>query len=203
MYPKPSIVPPGGFHYVEKHAGSEIRLQGDSVDNLARILERYRLNNGIPLDDPRQNIIDYICGNWPHFCNRDTPGPLLEGRNPGSAAGLAIRAAAWVTRLWNLGPTNFVPKAEADRRANLCLTCPMNRDFRAGGCSSCVQGVDRLAFLWLAGRTVSEHTTWHSLRACRATGAHLQASVFADNQPPMSNEEQVQLDPRCWRIPPK
>jgi hypothetical protein len=48
VYPKPSIVPPGGFHYTEKHAGSEIRLTGDSVDTLAQTIEKYRLNNGIP-----------------------------------------------------------------------------------------------------------------------------------------------------------
>lgn len=196
MYPKPSVVPPGGFHYVEKHAGAEIRLTGDSVDTLAQAIEKYRLNNGIPLGDPKQNVVDYICGNWPHFCNQNENHSYIEGIKPNSTAGLATRAAAWMTRLWNIGASNFVKQDEAEKRAATCKGCPMNKDFRAGGCSSCVQGVDRLAYLWLSKR---ETKNWHDLKACRATGAHLQASVFAAKQPDASAEEALQFPEYCWR----
>lgn len=75
----------------------------------------------------------------------------------------------------------------------------MNKDFRAGGCSSCVQGTDRLAFVWLTRKEVSDSKLWHRLRACRATGAHLQASVFANRQPDAAPEEALQFSPECWR----
>ncbi len=104
-----------------------------------------------------------------------------------------------MTRLWNLGAANFVPPVEAARRADICRGCEMNKDFRAGGCGSCIQGTDRLAFLWLARRELVDSVTWHSLKACRATGAHLQASIFADKQPEASPEEQLQYSPQCWR----
>lgn len=198
MYPKPSIVPPGGFHYVEKHAGTEIKLTAESVDTLAEVIEKYRLNNGIPLGEPKADVVNYICGNWPHFCN-ETNRPLNEGHKPDSTAGLATRAANWMTRLWNIKAPNFVKDAEADRRAAICVECPMNKDFRAGGCSSCVQGIDRLAYLWLAKRETKAN--WHKIRACRATGAHLQASVFADVQPGLVPTEAAQLPANCWRLP--
>lgn len=198
MYPKHSIVPPGGFHFVEKYAGTEIRLIGDSVDNLAANLEKYRLTNGIPLANPKQEIVDYICGNWPHFCNETEHTGYLDASLSAMLTS-ASRVAAWVTRLWNIGADNFVTPKEADRRAAICQTCPMNQDFRAGGCSSCVQGTDRLAFLWLSNRAVTDHKQWHALKACRATGAHLQAGVFADRQPDMRDEEKLQLPAECWR----
>lgn len=199
MYPKPSIVPPGGFHFIERHNGAEIRLTGDSVDTLAQAIEKYRLTNGVPLADPKQEVVDYICGNWPHFCNQNEPHAYLEGNRPDSTAGLATRTANWVTRLWNLGAGNHVSDKEAIRRAEICTGCPMNKDFRAGGCSSCVQGTDRLAFVWLTRKQIPELKLWHSLRACRATGAHLQASVFAAKQPDATPEEALQFSPQCWR----
>lgn len=201
MYPKPSIVPPGGFHWVEKHNGAEIKLTGDGVDNLAQTIEKYRLTNGIPLGDPKKDVVDFICSNWPHFCNQNENHPFLEGNIPGSTAGLATRVASWMTRLWNIGANNFVKDEEANRRAEICRGCEMNKDFRAGGCSSCVQGTDRLAFLWLTRRAISDHKLWHGLRACRATGAHLQAAVFASKQPEPSSEEALQFTPQCWRRP--
>lgn len=198
LFPKSSIVPPGGFHYVERHAGTEIKLQAESVDTLAAVIEKYRLNNGFPLGNPRQDVVNYICSNWPHFCTEQDQGSFIEGRPPGPQAALAIRAAAWVTRLWNIGANNFVKQDEAERRAAICLKCPMNQDFRAGGCSSCVQGTDRLAYVWLAGRKIKDGPAY---KACRATGAHLQAAVFANQSPDMSGEEMSRLDSACWRLP--
>ncbi len=192
-------MPPGGFHWIEKHNGAEIRITGDSVDNTAANLEKYRLTNGIPLGDPRKEIADFICKSWPHFCNDNENRFLNEGQRVGSAAALATRVAQWVTRLWNIGADNFVRDQEAQRRAEICTSCPMNADFRAGGCSSCVQGTDRLAFTWLTGKILPDQKLWHSLKACRATGAHLQAGVFASKQPDASPEEQLQYSPQCWR----
>jgi hypothetical protein len=199
MYPKQSIVPPGGFHFNEHHNGAEIKLTGDSVENLAANIEKYRLTNGIPLGDPTKEVIDYICGNWPHFCNDNDRSTFNEGNRPDSTAGLATRVAHWMTRLWNIGAGNFVSDAEAKRRADICAGCAMHKDFRAGGCSSCVQGTDKLAFIWSTGKILQDLKLWHSLRACRATGAHLQASIFAKTQPDATEQETIQLSPQCWR----
>lgn len=196
MYPKHSIVPPGGFHYTEKHAGSEIRLTGDSVDTLAAAIEKYRLNNGIPLGDPKKDVVDYICGNWSHFCNKTEFTGYLEP-NVSTDATFLTRVSAWVTKLWNIGANNFVPEKEAQRRAEICKSCPLNQDFRAG-CKSCIQGTDRMVFLWSKGKTIP-HDLFHSLKGCRATGAHLQASVFANKQPEISEQEIAQLPAHCWR----
>jgi hypothetical protein len=198
LFPKPSIVPPGGFHWIERHGGAEIRITGDSVQSVAANLEKYRLTNGIPLGNPVAEIANFICSQWPHFCNSNSSS-LNEGQRLGPAATLATRVAQWVTRLFNMGANNFVKDKEAQRRAEICAGCEMNADFRAGGCGSCVQGTDRLAFTWLTRRELSDSKLWHSLKGCRATGAHLQASVFADKQPDPSPEEALQLSPQCWR----
>lgn len=198
MYPKPSVVPPGGFHYVEKHKGTEIRLTAESVDTLAAAIEKYRLTNGIPLGDAKKDVVDYICGNWPHFCNENENTTFNEGRRPGPMDALSTRVAQWMTRLWNIGAKNFVSDAEAKRRAEICSQCSLNSDFRQGGCKGCVQGTDKLAFIWSTGKHVAG-PVWDSLKACRATGAHLQAGIFAEKQPDMSPEEQLQLSPQCWR----
>lgn len=195
MYPKTSVVPPGGFHFREKHAGSEIELTGDSIETLALALEKYRAFNGIPAGNPRQDIVDYICGNWPHFCSDDSP-TFTVGTPQSITAPLSRRVADWTTRLWNLGAENFVRTDEAERRAAICRACPLNQDFRAGGCASCVDNADRLVFIWLAGRKVADKD---SLKACRATGAHLQADVFASRHPGMQDPEVAALAPGCWK----
>lgn len=178
-YPKSGVVPPGGFHYVEKSGGAEITLTGDSIETLAKVLTAYRLNNGLPPGDSRQDIVDFICGQWPHFCS-DESTTLLSPIDQPPSAPLSKRVAVWIAGLWNLGSNNLISAEEAEKRAAICRVCPFNQDFRAGGCPSCVDGADRLAYVWLAGRTVKDP---HSLKACRVSGAHLQAAIFANRQP--------------------
>lgn len=190
------MVPPGGFHFVEKHDGVEVRIESHSVVAVAEALLRYRLNNGLPPGSPKDEVNQYICGNWPHFCREQDGHSLKEGKPQSFETHLSRRLSVWMTRLWNSGPNNEVKQSEADRRAAICVACPQNVDFRPGGCGSCVEGVDNLSFVWLRSRKTSLDEKLHGCKACAQNN---RCAVQASRLPALSAEEHARLDLACWR----
>lgn len=194
--PKTSVVPPGGYHFYETHDGLRVKIESDSYEALSAALLRYRINNGIPPGNPQQDVFDYVCNTWPHYCHDNDPYNKLVGREPSMGEMLSRRVVVWMTKLWNAGASNEVKNEEAERRAAICATCPLNVDYKAGGCGACLDGVERLAFTWLRTRKTTRDK---ELKACSATGALNRCAVQAQSLPPMSAEQQVALHPNCWR----
>jgi hypothetical protein len=200
LTPNTSVVPPGGFHYIEKHDGIEVKIESSSTDAVIEALLRYRVNNNIPPGNPQADVYNFICGQWPHFCSNNNPYNKTVGRTPSPDEPLSRRAVVWITRLWNMGAGNQVTKEEAERRAKVCESCPNNSDYRAGGCGSCIEGIDRLAFNWLRQRSTPQDK---QLNACKATGAILRCAVQAGQQPDLTEEEKAKLTPQCWQKVPQ
>lgn len=186
------MIPPGGYHWKETHNGATIELRSESLDTLADVLLKYRLANGIPVGDPLNEIADHICGQWPHFCSGNEPAvqrkPLSQKAHHPSR-----RASDWVARLFRLGAQKSVKETEAYRRAERCVNCPANVDYRVGGCSSCVSSLEKLAFVWLRGRSTSLDS---KLGVCRHTGQLNSCAVQADTRPPLETE--TKLEANCW-----
>lgn len=198
LYPKQSLVPPGGYHYSETSPGGvRIDLTSDSVENLAAALLKFRTNNGIPIGNPLQDVVDAICKPYPHFCNDTTPGDVIRAA-PSSFAHISQRASEWMARLWRIGAQLTVPAEIAERRATICSTCPRNVDYRAGGCGSCIDSLDRLAFVWLRGRSTSLDK---QLGACSGTGQLNRVAVQASVFPPETPENLSSLPAPCWHRP--
>lgn len=195
LTPNQTVVPPGGFHYIEKHDGIEIRLVSHSYEMLTDVLLRYRVTNGLPPGDPKQDVIDYVCKSWPHFCH-DSESPMLQGRDIARNEPLLRRASSWMTLLYRIGSPNNVQQDEAERRARICGPCPLNVEFRSGGCVSCTQGLDRVAFVWLKGKGTIEDS---KLQGCAASGQLNLCAVHAKNLPPLSADDAAALAPGCWR----
>jgi hypothetical protein len=192
MTPKESSIPPGGFHFIVKHDGAEVKIEASSYEALELAVSKYRLINGLPLGHPKDEIAHYVCSQWPHFCHGDT-GMLLP-RQPSSEEPLSRRVIFWMTSLWRLGAGNAVKPGEVERRTAVCAACPNAVDFHTGACGGCIDGVERLAFAWLAGRKKIEAL---DRKACKIIGSHLTAAVNADKQP-LPTHDNAQLPDGCW-----
>lgn len=193
--PKTSVIPPGGFHFIEKHNGVEIRIDSHSVEDTAKALLQFRLNNGIPPGNPQQDVFNFICGQWPHFCH-DNTADYMQTPVPVREEHMSRRAVNWMVRLWNLGANNEIPASEADRRASICANCPLNVDYIGGACAPCIESLDRLAFVWRRQRTTPDDA---KLKGCRATGQLNVVAVQANQLPPLADGDLERLDAGCWR----
>ena len=195
LYPKKSIIPPGGYHYVEQHNGIKVELRGNDVEHLAEVILRFRLNNGIPTGNPLQDVTDFICGQWPHFC-AESEAAHLPPKNVHAKRHISTRASEWLARLWRLGTKNSAKQQTAEARAAICAACPQNIDYRPGGCGSCIDSLERLAFVWLRQRATPFDA---SLGACRVTGQLNKLAVHAGDLPPLDEVQTAALPTKCWR----
>jgi len=194
--PKTSVIPPGGFHYIETHGNATVRIESTSVEALAEAILKYRLSNGIPAGNPQQDVNDFICKQWPHFCSDTNEQYLVPNRPPPREEHLSRRASNWMVSLWNLGSANETDPKTAEDRAAICAACPLNQDYHPGACAPCVESLDRLSFIWRRNRTTSVDG---ALFACKACGQLNAAAVQAAALPPLSPEDIAALATPCWR----
>lgn len=192
--PNQSVVPPGGYHFVEK-GDVTMRFEAESYEALAQSVLRYRLANGKPPGNPAQEIIDYVCGNWPHFCH-DT-----ESKVPKAAARrsrhLSTRVATWLPVFYSHARADRGPgQAEIQRRAEICARCPQNKEYRDGGCGSCLESISRLFFVFRRDREIPFEK---QLGACNIIGQLNSAAVLASSLPAIEPEVKEQLPDSCWR----
>ena len=191
--PKDSLIPPGGYHFVAEG----LRIEGNSYQDVAEKLLRYRLENSLPPGNPMAEVLNYICDTWPHFCS-DT-SPVTPG-NTKPATSLTSRVTSWMAALYRtLRGTNiadsYVDQAEADRRALVCINCPFHTEWRRG-CSSCIEGTKRVGYTFRGGRQAANES---KLMSCSIIGHEAQTAVWVKTPPPLTAEEQASLPSHCWR----
>ena len=194
LVPRSSPVPPGGYHYIERTGSVETRIDGGSFADVAEKLLRLRLGNSRPPGNPLQDVYDFVCSGWPHVCS----DPRGEPQRPSSGppATISLRCAAWTGYYTTVnGADPGVEKAEAERRAAICLSCPKNINYH-GGCPTCVQSINQQSFVFRRGRTTSAD---EGLGACDVLGEHLRTSVWASRLGRISGEQQGRVPDNCWR----
>ena len=86
---------------------------------------------------------------------------------------------------------NMVDQAEADRRANICSTCPLNVTVK--GCWGCAGLMKKVVEL-VGNKQTSRDAT---LESCKVCGCVLRAKVWL----PLDAEVNVKLEypPHCWQ----
>jgi len=172
-----------------------VRLEGTSFEDVAKRVLQHRLTNGKAPGDPAQELIDYVCGSWPHFC-RDTNPPEIPASAGQPTAGLATRCANWIAAFYEYARGDKgVPLKESQRRANICAACPKNQPF-FGGCGSCVSNIQRLFFVWRRDRPLPREG---ELGACFVIGQHNGSAVLSEKLPPLTDEIRERLPDNCWR----
>lgn len=186
-----TLVPPTSFRYT--HETGYTTVAPTYADWISSAKDHRRANNlDIPLDLEAQ-MNEQLCGILPpEMCDRD-PGDIkwVDTRFGWSDFVEGMKAFG----RWALEDAPLVEQKEADRRAGICVSCPLN--VNVSGCSTC----HKLASA-ITGAVAKRTSTYDdSLRACAICKCALKAMVWFPLDILSQNETQERQDLRpdfCW-----
>ena len=179
------LIPPGGYHFLDRSGGAEVRIDGGSFADVAKNVLSHRLRNSKPPGNPLQELYDYVCGNWGHIC-RETSPQAPEGPEP-----LSSRMLVWLAQFQaTAGVDAGVEQQEANKRASICAGCPRNVQYY--GCTTCGEHIRSQTFIYLHNRTTPDSERLH---ACDALAEPLKLTVFSRKLPKITAD----VPEFCWR----
>lgn len=190
LVPKTSVIPPGGFHFIDSTSGVPFRVEGHDEASVVDAIAKHRSAANLPPGYPLQEYREWLCSAWPHFCtggNAQVEPSLSGGEH------ISKRVAEWISVFFRtLNITDLVSQQEAERRAEICSRCPKNIVYNDSGCGSCLQTIEQLSLIYKANRQTPFD---RELRACSAIGQHNGTAVWAKSLPPHSAD----VPQECWR----
>ena len=196
--PIPHYFQPGGYHFVDRSSGNPVRIEGDSYDDVAAKVLKFRLAHGHPPGNPIDELYEYACNSAPFICRDTSPAAVVSRVTSNPTASLAVRVAEWFASFYKSGGAadRGTTQGETERRANICADCPHNQHLT--GCGACVDGIARLFFVWRRDRGIP-HEKQLAQSGCTAIGHHSGVAVLAKELPPVPENLKASLPPRCWR----
>jgi hypothetical protein len=182
------MLPPGGYHYID----GDVKITGRTYENLIENVTSYRAENHISIGDIEGDVINYICGNWPHFCHGVDMVVVTSVKTPTNASDLMNDISVWAKNvLHSTKRNNLVSDELAEERAKTCRICPHNINWR-GGCSSCVAATDRIC---ASIRNARDTKSSAVLGGCRVLRHDNRSAIFFDKDNlSVSND----LPDFCW-----
>lgn len=181
-------VPPSGrWFYRVPETGLWIESV-ESMEALLALVSKHYADNSLPLpENLRARVIEYICCNSPEgFCDG------MPGKKRLSYFEIENFTRVLFNRLKSTKEAFFVPQEEADRRAQICATCPMNH---LGICTTC-NGLKQVAARLVQHRGVKKD---ERLGVCAVCGCVLHAKVHIRlNQLPAAEKSHPDLPEHCW-----
>ena len=187
----------GDWWYIQPETGAKIT--GGDYYNLLKKIKEHRLANNIPISvNFVAEIQNAICERLPANNSQCTHyDPLQDPLAPRKRVVLedVKRFIGTMTALVKNG-AGFESRAEAERRANICLKCPFNIVIE--GCAGC-----RGMLNWVTDVVGSRSTSLDGhLKGCEICGCELKTSVHVDlksQQAVISDELNAQFPDYCWK----
>jgi len=168
---KMQMDPPSGWVY-EVENGHVIKA--GTFDKLIALIQRHFEVNGYPIPDNLREVVEHeICMLNPQsICKGDGPTRFFPSRRQveeGTEKLLKVRR-----EISEAGSNAFVSQEEADRRAQLCVACPMKRNL--WGCFVC----DKL--VKMVTKTYKRETSYDKLSyGCGVCGCINSAQVWLED----------------------
>lgn len=186
-HPIEGMIPPGGWHYVDRLDGIRVPLDGganDYRDLLDSVLHR-RLANRLPVGDVQADVDEYICSNFPAQCGIiHNPIPNIPHTDQ---TRYIDRISQALIKLQDSG-VKLVSRELATQRAQSCLQCPHNVEWE-NQCPSCVGSAKQLSHLIRQGQDLGvKH-----LKSCRLHNLPLDTACLIE-----SPEKPQGLPEHCW-----
>jgi len=184
----PNLYPDGGYLFTNPD-GTVIR--GESWRDLESRIRGYRALNKMDPGDPWTEIQIQHCSRQPQLCQEEGP-PIVNG---GYVMSFNERVIQWFVSIIGLKRVNRLPRVddvEAQRRADICARCPMQRSLNEA-CKSCLHSVETSRKAILEGCD-SLH---RNLQPCGALGEDTSISVHIEQAP----TNHPNMPANCWRRP--
>ena len=112
--------PHGGHHFLIPNGPA---VKGESAKEVIKKITEYRINNGIPVGNPEEELLYFYALHWPYMVE-----PAEIGK-PTEKSSWFQDWARWVRKTWKNPPKKLITTKEASYRWDVCLTCPHNRGF--------------------------------------------------------------------------
>jgi hypothetical protein len=176
--------PHGGHHYLIPNGPA---VKGESFKEVVQKIKDYRINNGIPVGDPEQDVLWFYALHWPYMVEPDVQRKAPEESE------MFRSWAKWVRKAWKTPPKKTITTKEASIRWDVCLTCPHNKKFnwRETDESTAIQ---QRVFLLRRGVEVPE-----GIGYCACHKADLSALSFIDGPQSFSDKSKEFIQPEaCW-----
>ncbi len=183
-------------------------MEGESLQDVSAKVLDYRVVNSIAVGHPEREIEEYLCTSYPHFCSgggavADGEGqPITIARGPVKIVDIAPSAPVsylqriinWIAnRYRHAGNYNLVDASTAERRAGICVRCPMNQEWRIG-CPPCVTKAEHDLILLRQNATTAHH---RRLLGCRAAGHDNKTAVHLPTAL-LGHRKHYALPDICW-----
>lgn len=189
--------PPGGFTYYQKE--TRLLLKGDNLSELIDRVIAHRKYKNLPTGDAEEVSLEIqrqICTRLGrHECSAEGiadewvpiehAGPLVT---LSAITGFSAAALEWIKSGGEL-----VPIEEAQRRREICISCPLNSP--VGGCKCS-------AFYNLVASIVPSERQLEDLHVCHACACSLQAKVHLPMNVVRESNDGRKLDfpVYCWQL---
>lgn len=182
--PHQKRLPFGGHHFVERGA----TLKAETFWEVVDLLENYRLINGWPVGDPKQDVIDYYAKHFPWMVeiDFDAPPPVKPSQD-------YLDWREWITAIWGRPHGKFVSRKEASMRWEICKTCPYNVGRTWPSTKEAIE-FDRKALLLRRGERTPENFCFCSLHR-----ADISVGSFLESPGELSRKDENKQDHSgCW-----
>lgn len=185
-----SLTPPGGYRYTQPETSHT--MTASSFHVLVDRVVQHRKANNLPVPFNIDDAVEmYICHERPELC--EERGKVTAGSQP-LTLGLAVR----LTKTLIAAGKRRVEQGEADRRSEICSTCPDNVE--PSGCTGCNKPMVKKAVEFIVSGNKTAYDS--SLKSCKHCGCFNAAQVWIPLdalQSVISEGENDNLPDHCWK----
>jgi hypothetical protein len=145
-FQRPDSVPPGGVYFYELSVSADsapVRFESHkTVDDLVWQIESYCYLNKIEVPGfLKAKVVEFMCDNLPPGFCRDSS---KSGNLPLTLSQVKEFTNVLFRRAFSSAEAFFAPKEEAEKRASVCTTCPLNDRTRCTVCGGLLSLVRKL-----------------------------------------------------------
>lgn len=185
----------GYWIYVQPETGAEIK--GNTWTILLNKIRDYRKANGIPIGLGFEDEVErYVCEHQAAECEE-----VIEGKARKRSLTLTdvVNGTRAMLAHW-FNNRKLVDRVEAERRANICVGCPLNVKFAKPCGGICMELQEVVGAITNAQGTGYDYR----LNQCDLCGCFLQSAIWVplDTQVNvLSTEQQAAFEdiPHCWK----
>jgi len=182
-----NVHPHKGYRFKDSDGATIVGETWQGVIN--RVIARRKRNN-MPPGDPHLEVTEQACKQEPAACQETNDGREQARQAHLKVASIKVRLLQWLSRL-KTPVDHFVEPAEAQRRADICATCPKALGLPEG-CGSCRKASEEMR-RGIIGPRKEDARLVH--RGCDVFGSDLATQVWLE----LLSEDQADAPANCWR----